>query len=376
MLRTLDRYILREITLTWAAVTGVLLFILISNQFARILGDAAAGKLPREAVLALLGLTSLNYLTILVPIALFLSVMLALGRLYQDSEMAAINACGVGPRRLFRPVMLVALVLAGLMAWMSFGLSPWAANQIHVLRETAKQDAEIGSLEAGRFRPAVGGDAVFYAESVDADGVLSNLFVQNRRGDTVEVALAARGEQRTDTARGLRSMILFDGRRYEGIPGTVGFRVIEFVEHGIPIRLSPPDLTSDKTELLPSSMLIGSSEPGHIAEFHWRLSVPLAAAVLAFLAVPLSRTTPRQGRYGKLAVAVMVYILYSNLLGAGRVWVEQLEVPPWLGLWWVHGLVLMAAIALLVSQNGLAVLSPASPGGRGARRRRLAGDVP
>lgn len=370
MLRTLDRYILREITLTWAAVTGVLLFILISNQFARILGDAAAGKLPRDAVLALLGLTSLNYLTVLIPIALFLAVMLSLGRLYQDSEMAAINACGVGPRRLFRSVLLAALVLAGVLAWMSFSLAPWAENQIHVLREIAKQDAEVGSLEAGRFRGAAGGEVVFYAEFVDADGVLGNLFVQNRRGETVEVALAARGEQRTDAARGLRSLILFDGRRYEGIPGTVGFRVIEFAEHGIPIRLSPPDLTSDEPGLLSSAALFGSADPGHVAEFHWRLSVPLAAAVLAFLAVPLSRTNPRQGRYGKLALAIMAYILYSNMLGAGRVWIEQQKAPPWLGLWWVHALVLVGAMALLVAQNGVAILSP---GGRGSRRRRPAG---
>ncbi|NNC55030.1 MAG: LptF/LptG family permease, partial [Pseudomonadales bacterium] len=134
MFAILDRYLLREILYTLLAVTGVLLFILLSNQFARVLGEAAAGRLPRDAVLQLMGLTSLQYLTILVPLSLFLAAMLAFGRLYKDSEMSAVMACGVGPARLYRPLMLVAILTVALLSWLSLDLAPWSAETADVLR--------------------------------------------------------------------------------------------------------------------------------------------------------------------------------------------------------------------------------------------------
>ena len=352
MLRILDKYVLKETLVTWVAVTGVLLFILISNQFARVLGQAAEGNLPRDAVFVLLGLSTLNYLTILVPIGLFLAVMLALGRLYKDSEMAAIGACGVGPRRLLRPLMMLAGVLAVLLAWLSLSVAPWAANQVHLLKRTARQDAQVTGLEAGRFRAAGDGDAVFYAESIDEDGRLRNVFLQRRDGDVIEVALAASGEQLTDPATGIRSMVLYDGERYEGIPGTLEFEVVRFAEHGIPIRLPPPDTATDDPDVLSTRALLETRDRNSLAELQWRLSIPLSAIVLVLLALPLSRTSPRQGRYGKLALAVLVYILYSNFLGAARVWVEQGTVPTVVGLWWVHLLAAAIALQLMAHQSG------------------------
>lgn len=349
MFATLDRYLLREIVHTFLMVTGVLLFILLSNQFARVLGEAAAGKLPREAVFQLLGLTSLEYLTILVPVSLFLSVMLAFGRLYKDSEMSAIMACGVGPARLYRPVMLVAVLVAALLTWLALDLAPWSAETAHVLRKTAQREAELGNLEAGRFRGAAGGETVFYAESVDNNALMSNVFIQRQKGDRVEVAVAASGQLVKDQEPPF--FVLYDGTRYEGVPGSAEFRIIEFQEHGIPILLPKPDLTPDDTEMLPTSALLNSASQTDRAELQWRLSVPLSALVLALLALPLSKTSPRQGRYGKLTVAVLFYIVYSNLLGAAKVWAERGLVPMDIGLWWVHALIVVASGVLLLQQN-------------------------
>ena len=253
MFATLDRYLLREILYTLLAVTGVLLFILLSNQFARVLGEAAAGRLPREAVLQLMGLTSLQYLTILVPVSLFLAVMLAFGRLYKDTEMSAVMACGVGPARLYRPLMLVALLAAVLLSWLSLDLAPWSAETAHVLRQTAQRDAELGSLEAGRFRSTAGGDTVFYAESVTDDGMMANVFIQRQFGDEVQVAVAERGQLNRDGSAPF--FVLFNGKRYEGVPGSSAFRIIEFREHVIPIELASPNLESGDAELLPTATL-------------------------------------------------------------------------------------------------------------------------
>ena len=352
MFRIIDRYLIREVSQTWLAVTTVLLMILLSNQFARVLGEAAAGNLPKNAVFQLMGLTSLQYLTILVPLALFLSIMLALGRFYKDSEMAALMACGVGPKRLYRSLMAVAALIVALLAWFSLDLGPWAARQTLEIKRTAQQEAEVGALEPGRFRSIDRDNAVFYAEGIDADEVWTHVFLERRVEDGVELATADRGEIKTDTQGG-RTVVLYDGTRYEGTPGQVDFRITTFKEHGIPLRLKAPEVDTDEREQLPTRDLWGSSDLLDQTELQWRLSVPVSAFILTILAVPLSRTSPRQGRYGKIGFGILIYLIYSNLLGAARVWTEQGQIPVQLGVWWVHVLLLVLAVFLLIQQNGL-----------------------
>ncbi len=353
MFRILDKYIFKEVGQTWLAVTGVLLLILVGNQFARILGDAAAGKLPRDAVMGLLGLTSLNYLTILVPVALFLSVMLAMGRLYKDSEMAAIVACGVGPRVLYRPLLVFALIISGLLAALSLEVAPWAMRKINTLKAQAEEEAEIGTLAAGRFR-STGHGIVFYAQGATADGRLKDVFLERRQGDRVEVVVAKLAEQKNDPEKKIRLMVLYDGTRFEGIPGDPAFRTLKFKEHGIPITRSSD--AEKETDLESWTLKELYSNPGleAQAEFQWRLSAPISSLLLVLLALPLSRTTPRQGRYAKMTMAILIYILYSNLLGASRVWLARGVVPSFFGLWWVHLLVFALALFLLSRNFGSA----------------------
>src|SRR5690606_13544875 len=115
----ISRYLAREALVSWIGVTLVLLVIICSHRFARILGEAAAGKLPGGAVFELLMYTSVGFLTILIPVGFFLGLLMTFGRLYRDSEMSALNACGVGPAELYRPVMALAAVVAVLVGWRS-----------------------------------------------------------------------------------------------------------------------------------------------------------------------------------------------------------------------------------------------------------------
>ena len=156
-MRILDRYVLREVVLTWVAVTGVLLVILMFSQLARVLGEAAAGGFPRTTILSLLALTSLQNLSVLIPIGLFLAIMLSLGRLYQESEMAAMQACGVGIVRLYIPIGLFALGVVVFLGWLAFLGAPTAAARVQEIRTDAVRQAQFGSLEPGRFRSFAGG---------------------------------------------------------------------------------------------------------------------------------------------------------------------------------------------------------------------------
>ena len=357
MLRILDRYIFREIAATWLAVTFVLLMILLTNQFARVLGDVAKGKLPKDAVIDVIGLSALQYLTVLIPIGLFLSIMLALGRLYRDSEMPAMMACRVGPSGVYRPLVWLTLPLVLGVAWLAIDIGPRALQTVERIGAEARREADLASIEPGRFTVFGPSNAVVYGERVTSRGVMENVFLQrfveddSGEANIVEVVVAERGEQVDSDDPDIRFLVLYNGRRYEGMPGTPQFRVVEFAEHGIPYRLPSLEPPEPEPREMPVSTLVRSTDPIHRAELQWRIGVPVSTIILAIFAVPLSRSQPRSGRYGRLAVGLLVFIIYFNLLSAAKAWVEKGELDPTVGLWWVHGLFLLAALMLLGDQD-------------------------
>ncbi|MFQ5982668.1 MAG: LPS export ABC transporter permease LptF [Woeseiaceae bacterium] len=353
MFRILDRYIFREVAQTWAAVTLVLLFILLTNQFAQVLGDVAKDRLPKDAVLLVIGLTGLQYLTVVVPIGLFLSIMLALGRLYRDSEMPAMMACRMGPGGIYRPLLWLIVPLTLGVAWLAMELGPKALTAVDRIGVEAQREADLTSIEPGKFITASEGTVV-YAERVIGPGSVENVFLQRRTesGD-VEVVIAERGEQVDTEEPDLRYFVLHNGRRYEGLPGTSVFRVMEFAEHGIPYRLPNVSESDERPRVMSTLDLMRSRASDEVAELQWRIGVPLSTFILAILAVPLSRSQPRQGRYGRLAVGLLVFIIYFNLLSAGKAWVEQEAMPAGVGLWWVHGVMIGLAAVMLGYQSGV-----------------------
>jgi lipopolysaccharide export system permease protein len=346
VLSRLDRYLLREVVLTFVAVTGVLLVILVSNQFARVLGQAAQTGLPGSIVATLIGLTTLQQLTVLVPIGLFLGIVLALGRLYHESEMTAMTACGVGPLAIYRPIVVLTVIVAALLALLSMQIVPAAGARAQAIRIEALRAAQFGALEPGRFRTFASGEAVFYAEKVSREGQLEGVFVQRRNEERIEIAVAARAEQR-GAGQPEQVFVLFDGLRYEGIPGRPEWRIVEFEEHGIPVRMPEYAPKRERRELRPTRDLVGSAEGADRAELAWRIAVPVMAVVLMVLAVPLAKLRPRQGRFARVGFAVLAYFLYSNLVAAVRVWIEKGSPGGALGLWWVHLLPLGLAAWLL-----------------------------
>jgi lipopolysaccharide export system permease protein len=354
MTRILDRYIFREIAMTWLGVTMVLLLILLTNQFARVLGDVAKGKLPKNAAFDVIGLSAVQYLTVLVPIGLFLAIMLGLGRLYRDSELPAMMACRVGPAGLYRPVAWLVVPLAISVAWLAIVGGPWALTEVDRIGAEARRDADLSSIEPGKFTVFGSDRAVVYGQSVTSDGAMENVFMQRTMNDgAVEVVVADLGEMVETDDPDVRLLVLSDGRRYEGIPGTAQFRVVEFAEHGLPYALPSLKTSEPRPRAMKFMDLMRSDEAQHIAEFQWRLGIPLSTILLAILAVPLSRSHPRAGRYGRIAIGLLVFIIYLNMMSASKAWIEQSTIDPVLGIWWVHGCALLLAIVLLTTQNGV-----------------------
>jgi lipopolysaccharide export system permease protein len=344
--RVLDRYIFREVVTNWAVVTGVLLVILLTNQLARVLERAAENRYPQEIVLELIWLGALQNLSVIIPVGLLLGVVLAFGRLYHDSEMAAALACGAGPSRIYGPVVALALVLSGSVAWLTLELAPEATARALTLRNLAVQSGRFAAIAPGKFRTFGGDSAVVFAGGVDADGNLTQIFVERMRGPIVEVALADRARHTVSADGMTHTITLFDGERFEGMPGSPKFRIVRFAEHIVPVQVPPLDDAVESLDAAPTSVLIQASDPDALAKVHWRLAMPIMCLVLPIVAVPLSRLRPRQGRFARVWLAVLVYFVYTNLISAGEVWVARGAIPQQLGLWWVH--VAVAFFGLLV----------------------------
>lgn len=335
----LDRYLVCEILRPFAATC--LLFVLLFGGYssARLLADAVAGLLPVDVVWQLIGLKVVIALEVLLPIALYLAMVIGLGRLHTDSEMVALAACGYGEGRVawttFRLALLVAVAVAGF----SIQLRPWAYRQSYAIESRAKAQFDIHKLEARRFH--AGENYVVFAEEVDRpgkklQGVFFNQEFSNRK---TQVIYARSMSQAEPDPNGNTPLVFEDGYAYELDFGgradvSLHFQQLTLVLDG---TAKPPGYRSKSAA---TWKLWGSKDPKDIAELQWRLSRPGSTVLLALLAIPLSRTAPRTGRYGRTILAVVMFAVYYNLAGLAKTWVKEGMVGAIPGVWWPDALLL------------------------------------
>lgn len=346
----IDRYLIKEILLTLLAVTVVLLLIFISGQLVSLYGKAASGTLQAKSIFYTLGLKSLSNLVFVLPLAFYLAILLSLSRLYKDSEMVVLTACGVSPWRIMRAVLLLALPFSAMAGWLSLDLAPWAESKSELILEEEKQKGDIESLSSGRFRELTRGEGVVYVQEFDQDTIrMKNIFMQYRGEDINSVIAAEAGSRMIDEKTGDRFLVLHNGQRFEGPDKKGQTAIMDFEKHGIRVVESKIVPTASlRQKAVPTMALIKRGLGIDHAELQWRISSILLCVILALLAVPLSRTSPRQGRYAKLALALMLYIIYTNLLNVSRAWLNKDEVSVYVGMWWVHVLMLLLALAIFI----------------------------
>jgi lipopolysaccharide export system permease protein len=356
MFRVFDRYLLKEVINGWLAVTLFLWLILVSNRLVRYLGDAVSGEIPANIIFQLVGLKMVWYLVHVVPFALALGVVLALGRLYRDNEMTVMSACGVGPWRIYKPLLGFGMVLAVILAGLSLYVSPHVQAISYKLERVAKQQADLTILGAGRFNELQNGRLTFYAERLSDDKQnMENLFIvlrDKKDAQKLPQLLTAKSAYRkVDEKTGDSFLVLVDGYRYEGRPGEANYRIMTFTEYGVRIDLPGEPKVEAIQSTTPSADLVRSSDPMDVAELQWRLAMPVSVIVLLLLAVPLCKSSPRQGRYGRLVVAILLFVIYYNLLATAKYWVGEGVGPAAIGLWWVPALPVLLTIILLGNER-------------------------
>jgi lipopolysaccharide export system permease protein len=234
------------------------------------------------------------------------------------------------------------------LAWLTLVLAPDATARALSLRGAALRAGQFAPVAPGKFRIFSGGSAVVYAQDVNPDGTLADVFLERNRGALVEVALAERARHAV-TADGMTHILtLYNGERFEGVPGRPEFRIVRFAEHVVPVQAPVISEAIRNLEARSTASLLDSRDASERAELHSRIAMPLMCAVLALLAVPLARLKPRQGRYARVWLAVVIFFLYVNLISVGKVWIARGTIPEFLGLWWTHAVVVLLALMVIV----------------------------
>jgi lipopolysaccharide export system permease protein len=223
-----QRALLREFAGLAGAVFMTLFAIALTTRLIRLLGQAAGGKIPSDAVIAFLGFFSLGALPVLLSLTMFISVLLTLTRGWRDSEMVIWFGAGLSLAAWLRPVMLFALPQIAVITALSLYISPWAAQMSEQYRTKVEARDDVSRISPGVFGETSNKERVFFVESISGDAsAVQNVFVSSVHQKKSGVSMSRTG--RTEAAsNGDRFIVLEDGRRYEGMPGDAEYRVMEF----------------------------------------------------------------------------------------------------------------------------------------------------
>ena len=331
----LDRYLFSELAQSTFAVLVVLLIVSMGAVLADVLRDITSGRVPAGLLLAQIGLQFLNYLPIILPLALLLGLMLGVGRLYRDSEMPVITAAGVGPRRLLRPVMMLVLPVVAIIAVSSLWLGPMAERISKQMISDANRNLLVAGLEPGRFTELPGGGVV-YVGSMSGDGTrFQRVFIHRQNAERMDITTSNTGRL-TVHPDGERFITLEKGFQVEGPRNDgLGYRLLRYASNDV--RLPPGEGKFDPRdpEVMSTFALLRDDRREANAQVHARLAPPLLALAFALLAVPLSRTSPRQARYGHLLMGFLGFVVATSLMLMARGWLEDGKLPPAAGMWWL-----------------------------------------
>ncbi|WP_439241522.1 LPS export ABC transporter permease LptF [Lonepinella sp. BR2474] len=332
----LNRYLFKEVFKSQVAILFILLLIFFCQQLVRVLGSAANGKVPADLVVSLLGLGMPTMAQLMLPLSLFIAILLTLGRLYAESEITVMRACGVGSRLLVKVVLILSVFTAGLAAYNALWLSPWAIKKQTEIVEDAKANPRMAALSSGQFMSSDNGDFVLFINEISQNKIHDvYIFQMKPKKNFKPAVVTAETGELTSLPNGDQLLSLENSQRIEGTAVLPDFRVTNFAQYHAYLGHQIADAKeSDEAAVLNFAELTQAKSNAAKAEFHWRLTLVLAVPLMALLAVPLSRVNPRQGRFAKILPALLLYLIYflaqSSLKSSGGA--GKLDASLWMPL--------------------------------------------
>ena len=348
----LDKMIGKDLLLSFLSILVVLVMIIVSQKFIRVLSQAIEGNIANDTVISLLAFKTIIVTASFFPVACFMAVLMVMGRMYRDQEIAAIASAGGGFLRLFKAIILVLIPLSICSAALSLYAAPWAEEQSRKMMHNDEQTADIRGITPGRFSEYRSGELIFYAENLDAsNGKLRHVFIQNKQGARTGIANAELGhiENRHDGTY----LVLENGERIQGVAGEKDFAIEKYQEYSVLIERNVSNLVPIAKDMSINELLSALDNVWLASELQERLSNPVSLVLLGLLALPLSRISPRGGVYGNMLMAFGIYFIYSNLQKINHSWVVSGKISITLGFFWINLLLLVLIALLLMRAYGI-----------------------
>jgi lipopolysaccharide export system permease protein len=342
------RALQRELASVAGATFTVLFTIFVTWILISILGKAAGGKVASSDVLALIGFSLLNYLPTVIILTSFIAVIATVTRSYRDSEMVVWFASGQSLIRWVAPVLVFGLPLVGLVAALSFIVTPWAKMKSTEFVERFEKREDLKRVSPGQFRESTSTNRVFFVEgSTRGSTVVQNVFVNSVDQGNNSIVVAKEGVIEPD-GKGGQYLVLKNGRRYLGQPGRADFQSMEFERYRMRVSSQVPVMGTDTpADALSTPALLALPDNRYTnAELLYRISAPISCLVLMLLAIPLGFVNPRAGSSANLIFALLIFFTYSNLSKVFENSVKQGRMSFHMGWWPLHVAVLVVVAAL------------------------------
>ena len=356
------KYLTREVINALLAITVILMVAFLCQQLVRYLNYVAVGKIPTNILLELVSFEIPYLLALLLPLGLYLGILLAYGRLYSDNEMSILQLCGFSHVKLMRLTAVIALLATSLVLFLMLWVNPYiSSKRQEVMRSDEATLHLIQTLMPGRFQISPNGQQVVYVEKLSRDHERAeNVFMAQEKKDLENtnpswmLVLANQGYQIKDQGSSDQFFVTAEGYRYEGVPGRNDYKIIQFKKYAVRIPQNEARSTHQEDESLSTLQLWRDyTNPKRAAELQWRFSIAISTLLLALLAVPFSSVRPRQGKYLIFLPAILIYLIYINLLFIARHWIEQGMLTITFGMWWVHGIMLLFIFLILFLKSRL-----------------------
>lgn len=313
---------------------------------------ASKGIIPNDSILTILVFSLLKYLPILLTLTLFLTILLTLSRWFRDSEMMIWFSSGLGLTSFIRPILFFSLPIILLIGFLSLYLSPWATQKSEEYKAGLKNRDELATISPGSFKESKSKDRVFYVEGFgDLGSKVKNVFVQSEQNGKLGIIVSNEGS-RVSTNTDDEYIVLKKGKRYEVNHENNHFTEIKFSDYGFLVEKKlPPIIDVNQVEAMPTLLLLLTKGNREIAEFVWRVSLPISGIVLIILAIPLSFINPRSGRSVNIIIAIMIFAIYNNLMGVTQSYINLGKLNPYIGGSIVHLLIIMISSYLMMRRN-------------------------
>lgn len=358
-MRIFKKSLSNELISTAGGLFLILMGIVIAQRAGYLVRSAAKGWIPNDAITTLLGFNMVKFLPMILSLTIFLSVLMTLTRWHRDSEMAVWFSSGLSVNNWIKPILNFAAPVTVVIFLLSFFVMPWATQKVEDYRVQLKSRDEVASISPGVFKESNGGERIYFIEGFDQLGnVVKNIFIQSSQHQKTGVIVSSIGH-RDKAENGDNFIVLEQGRRYESKPNTAEVSTTEFERYAIRIETKEVARKPNSTDALSTEQLLRSELPADQAELQWRLAIPISALILVLLAVPLSFVDPRAGRSLNLMFALLIYIIYNNILSIFQAWVTQGRLSSLIGLWPVHVFFLLLAFYMYYRRTYLLPIIPA-----------------